>query len=100
MVSGLPIWEDPAERELYNHGWVDVDGVDGPDLVDDRGSEPVAGVLQLGGMEFAPFEVLWAEDNWPKTCIHTLDWGDVDGDQDIDFFLPGLDESMWCGQLD
>tara|TARA_Y100001968_G_scaffold278281_1_gene273537 strand:+ start:3171 stop:5018 length:1848 start_codon:yes stop_codon:yes gene_type:complete len=50
-----------------------------------------------GELRFGPLEVLYDQQAFPKTCFNTMSFGDVDGDGDLDLYLPGLDRLPEAG---
>tara|TARA_B100000575_G_scaffold73244_1_gene56966 strand:- start:1105 stop:2460 length:1356 start_codon:yes stop_codon:yes gene_type:complete len=83
-----PEWTDG--RDLQAHGWVDIDGNRRPDLVV-VGLGFVATSLNFGDGEFSDFKMVWEQTEWPRTCMATFAWGDLNGDEVLDLVVPGAD---------
>jgi len=77
-------------RSVLASGAVDLDGDALPEIVS-VGSGTVLVAPNLGDLEFGPYEVLYEEDGYPRTCAVTFNWGDVDGDGDLDLLVPRLE---------
>jgi hypothetical protein len=45
-----------------------------------------------GDMSWGPFEPVWSDPDGARHVVRTLAWGDVDGDGDLDAWLPGFVE--------
>jgi len=102
LTSGVTDEFAALDRPFLGLGAADLDGDGLPELL--ASGQGVAVVLaNLGGMAFAPPEVLYLQEGWPRTCFQTLALGDVDGDHDLDLLLPGLDpvpEPGWSPPLE
>jgi hypothetical protein len=48
----------------------------------------------LGDLDFSAPALIHVEHGYPYTCFNTVALGDVDGDNDLDIFLPGLDSVL------
>ncbi len=98
----VPVGHDVLSRfgrTVYGHAVVDLDGdglldvvVWGPSLVLLSHNE--------GGLAFSDFQPLLQDDEWPRYCIQSVAFGDVDGDLDLDLFVPRADvlegpDSFW-----
>lgn len=86
----------PYGRHALGFAAVDLDGDRLPEIAV-VGASFAALARNLGGGEFAPFEVLWKEDAFPRLCINSMGWGDADGDGDLDLALPTLDAVPYEG---
>ena len=83
--SGLP-----AGRRVTAAAAHDLDGDRLPELFI-VGDGFVALSQNLGSMEFTAPELIHLEPDLPYTCFNTIALGDIDGDNDLDIFLPALD---------
>ena len=52
-----------------------------------------------GDLAFASPRILFRDESWPRTCHLSMTWGDVDGDGDLDVFLPGVDPVLEPGWM-
>lgn len=91
-----PEWSD--DREMRAHGWVDLDGNELPDLIV-AGLGFAAVALNVGDEQFLDFKIVWEQPDWPRSCIVTLAWGDLNGDGTIDLILPGSDSIPYDGSI-
>jgi hypothetical protein len=74
------------------------EGVAAVDLDDDRlpelvlvGDGFVAVAKNLGGLRWGPAELVIEEVEYPHGCLTSVTAGDVDGDGDLDLYIPGSD---------
>ncbi len=78
------------DRPILAASAVDLDG-DGLSEIALSGQGVAMLLHNEGGLAFAAPEALLLEEGYPRTCYHTMAWGDADGDGDLDLVLPGLD---------
>ncbi len=93
FFTEVPVGHDVLARfgrNVYGHGIVDLDGDGLPDVVV-WGPSLVLASLNEGGLRFGEFEPLLQGDDYPRYCIHGVAFGDVDGDLDLDLFVPRAD---------
>ncbi len=69
---------------------VDLNGDDLPEIAI-AGEGHVLVATNLGAWTFGPWEIIFQQTDYPRSCLHTMAWGDIDGDGDLDVLLPGLD---------
>ena len=81
---------DLIDREATGIAAVDIDGDRLPEVFV-VGPGFLAASRNLGGLAFAPLELLWSQPEYPLTCFNSVAFGDLDGDGDLDAVLPGLD---------
>ncbi len=77
-------------RRIYGQAAVDLDGDRLPEIVL-YGPSLVLVAQNLGGLTFGPPEPIYDLPDPPWACIHGVAFGDVDGDGDLDLFLPQAD---------
>jgi len=83
-------------RETLVQAAADLDGDRLPEVLL-AGEGFVLSAPNLGGLAFGEPEVLYLDPDYPTVCRQSLTVGDVDGDGDLDLFLPGLDEALEHG---
>ncbi len=77
-------------RAVLSFSAVDLDGDGLPEVVA-AGQDLVLSATNLGGLQFADWEVLWDDPVYPNSCINSMSWGDLDGDGDLDLLLTAID---------
>jgi len=85
----LPV-RDAFDRSVLSFAAVDLDGDALPEIVV-SGADLLLASANLGGLSFAPWQVLWDDPAYPRTCFNAMAWGDIDRDGDLDVVLPGID---------
>ena len=111
-LDELPVHLAPYDgRQMLGVALVDVSGDGLPELFG-MGEGWVALAPNLGGGRFGPWAPVWVQPTWPMICVTTLGFGDLDGDNDLDITIPGLDlvpsegvrmgnmETGWRGSTD
>jgi hypothetical protein len=82
----------PTHQPNYSISAVDIDGDDLPELFS-TGLGYLAMAANLGDLTFGEWEFIHRSEDYPMDCYTTVAHGDVDGDHDLDIFLPALDEA-------
>ncbi len=80
----------PSGRRVTAAGAYDLDGDRLPEVFI-VGDGFAAVSLNQGDLSFGDAEVIYVEEDYPYSCFNTVALGDIDGDEDLDLFLPALD---------
>lgn len=81
------------DRPVLSVGAMDLNGDNLPDLIQ-TGMGFLAISTNLGGFEFAPWELVLNQAGFPYSCYGTFAIGDIDKDGDLDIVLAGTDEAI------
>ncbi|MEE2830092.1 MAG: VCBS repeat-containing protein, partial [Myxococcota bacterium] len=76
-------------RPVMGEAVVDIDGDRLPEVVV-VGASLALIAPNLGGLTFGDWEVLHNRPEYPRVCINSSAWGDIDADSDLDVVLLGL----------
>ena len=90
---------DTAERygrRLLSVSAVDLDGDSLPEITV-TGQGLILISRNLGELTFSDWEEVLVVDDYPRTCITTASYADLDGDGDLDLVAPGLDSVPYEG---
>jgi len=68
---------------------VDLTGDGLPELVF-AGEDGVGVAENLGNRQFGDVAMIYTQTGFPRPCLDTMAWGDIDGDHDLDLLLPRL----------
>ena len=90
--------ESAYGREVLAFATVDLTGDGLPEVVV-VGEDLVLWSENTGGATWSDWQVILDEPEFPRVCISSMAFGDVDGDGDLDLALPGLDEVLYDGFL-
>ena len=82
----------PTEQPSYTISAADIDGDGLPELFN-TGLGYAAMSQNQGEQGFGEWAFIHQQEDYPMVCYTTLALGDVDGDHDLDLFLPGLDKA-------
>ena len=78
------------DRSVLAHAAGDLNGDGLPEVLVVGASFALVSWNQ-GDLEFSEFEVIHDDPTYPRTCINSISFGDIDADGDLDIFLPGID---------